>query len=250
MKDTFYFPHDSNAKDDPKIMMLIAQLGLEAYGIYWIIIETLRNQPEYKLPLLILRPLAMRYGTSEEKMRTIVEKFDLFEMDGDLFFSPSLMRRMEIFDEKKKKALKAANARWKKEKTGDENANAMQMHYGRNTDALQTQSDRNAIKLNKIKLNEIKLKDKEKLNKKKKASASLMRNASITLQDVIDDFQKREDLKLADAEFYFNVTLDWSNSKSVKRSDWLSQVRNIARRDISDGKLKTTGNKKLKPWER
>ena len=34
-----YFPHDSNAKDDPKCMVLIDQLGMEGYGIYWVLIE-------------------------------------------------------------------------------------------------------------------------------------------------------------------------------------------------------------------
>ena len=40
-KDAYYFSHDSNAKDDPKCMVLIDQLGLEGYGIFWVLIETL-----------------------------------------------------------------------------------------------------------------------------------------------------------------------------------------------------------------
>ena len=37
-----YFPHDSNAKDDPKCMILIDPLGPEGYGIYWVLVEILR----------------------------------------------------------------------------------------------------------------------------------------------------------------------------------------------------------------
>ena len=71
-KDAYYFPHDSNAKDDPKCVLLIEQLGLEGYGIFWVLIETLRDQPEYKYPLQLLPALARRYNTTAEKMKTVV----------------------------------------------------------------------------------------------------------------------------------------------------------------------------------
>lgn len=41
MKDAYYFPHDSNAKDDPKLSLIIEDLGLNGYGAYWVIIELL-----------------------------------------------------------------------------------------------------------------------------------------------------------------------------------------------------------------
>lgn len=46
-KDAYYFTHDSNAKDDPKCALLIDQLGMEGYGIYWMLIEVLRDQPDH-----------------------------------------------------------------------------------------------------------------------------------------------------------------------------------------------------------
>ncbi|MFT5699800.1 MAG: hypothetical protein ACI8ZB_002666 [Desulforhopalus sp.] len=96
MKDAYYFPHDSNAKDDPKIVLLIEQLGLEGYGIYWVLIETLRDQPDYKYPLSLLPALGRRYTTSGEKVETVVRNYRLFEIEGNEFFlSPSLSRRME-----------------------------------------------------------------------------------------------------------------------------------------------------------
>jgi hypothetical protein len=71
-KDAYWFSHDSNAKDDPKSMKLIDQLGLEGYGIYWVLIETLRDQPEYRYPLDMIPILARRYNTSGEKMKAVV----------------------------------------------------------------------------------------------------------------------------------------------------------------------------------
>lgn len=94
-KDAYYFSHDSNAKDDPKTMILIDQLGLEGYGIFWVLIETLRDQPELKYPLNLLPILARRYNTSGEKMMAVVSKYGLFEIDEEKnFFSLSLINRM------------------------------------------------------------------------------------------------------------------------------------------------------------
>ena len=85
-------------------------------------------------------------------------------------------------------------------------------------------------------------KEKEKKEKiAKKSKTCLMKNSGLTIEQVRDDFSKRPDLKNADPEFYFNQALDWSTSKSMMRSDWMATVRNFARGDIKDGKLKTGG---------
>ena len=94
--NAYYFSHDSNAKDDPKCMLLIDQLGLEGYGIYWVLIEVLRDQPEYKYPLNLIPILARRYNTTAEKMSTVVKNYGLFNFDEENnFFSLSLNKRMD-----------------------------------------------------------------------------------------------------------------------------------------------------------
>ena len=120
----YWFKHDSNAKDDYKCMLLIDQLGMEGYGIFWVLIETLREQDGYRYPMAMLPILAKRYGTSGEKMKAVVTSYDLFEMfeDGS-FSSPALIRRMDEYDvliDAKKKAgaiggkKRAANAEAKR----------------------------------------------------------------------------------------------------------------------------------------
>jgi len=71
-KDAYYFPHDSNAKDDPKCVLLIEQLGMEDYGIYWMLVEVLREQPDYTYPLSLLPALARRYNTTSEKVKAVL----------------------------------------------------------------------------------------------------------------------------------------------------------------------------------
>lgn len=118
-KDAYYFSHDSNAKDDPKCVLLIEQLGLEGYGIYWILVETLRDQPNFTYPLKLISALARRYNTTSEKMKAVVMGYDLFIVENDsFFFSSSLIQRMNLYLDKKAKLSQAGKkgAQVKKDK--------------------------------------------------------------------------------------------------------------------------------------
>jgi len=104
-KDAYYFPHDSNAKDDPKCIQLIESLGLEGYGIFWILLEILRDQPNYKYPINALSGIARRYNTTPDKVNFVVTKTGLFVIEDDLFFySPSFTRRMMSIDRRRELA--------------------------------------------------------------------------------------------------------------------------------------------------
>ena len=104
-KDAFYFPHDSNAKDDPKCIILIEELGVEGYGIFWILIETLRDQPRYRAELRIIPAIARRYNTTTEKVKAVVSRYDLFVIEDDkFFFSPSLIERMLPLEKRREQA--------------------------------------------------------------------------------------------------------------------------------------------------
>ncbi|MDY0321293.1 MAG: DUF4373 domain-containing protein [Arcobacteraceae bacterium] len=102
-KDTYWFKHDSNAKDDFKCMVLIEQLGCEGYGIFWILVETLREQKDYRYPFCLLGALARKYNTTQAKVETVVKEYGLFEIDADsFFFSHSFNRRMQNLEKVKK----------------------------------------------------------------------------------------------------------------------------------------------------
>jgi hypothetical protein len=147
MKDAYYFPHDSNAKDDPKCIQLIEELGPEGYGIFWILIETLRSQSDYKAPLSILNGMARRYNTTPEKMRNVVFRFGLFSLteDDQFFFSESFMRRMEAIDKKRKKLSQAGKK-----------GNSIRWLSPGDSQAIATQSQVKESKEKEIKVKEIK----------------------------------------------------------------------------------------------
>lgn len=48
---SYYFSHDINASNDPKIAAMISELGMISYAWWWILIEKLAAADDYKLPL-------------------------------------------------------------------------------------------------------------------------------------------------------------------------------------------------------
>ena len=107
-KDAYYFTHDSNAKDDPKCALLIDQLGMEGYGIYWMLIEVLRDQPDYKYPLALLPSLARKYNTTPQKIEAVIRGYQLFVVEGGVvFMSETLVKRMCAWENEKTRLLLA-----------------------------------------------------------------------------------------------------------------------------------------------
>ena len=141
-KDTFYFSHDYNARNDEKIKRLIRKHGMIGYGIFWSIVEDLYNnanalQTDYD-------GIAYDLRTDSDVVASVINDFDLFVFDGDFFGSNSVQERLDHRNIKSESARKSASYRWN-------NANAMQ-----------TLSDSNAKKERKGK--EIKGKEIKEIN--------------------------------------------------------------------------------------
>jgi transcriptional regulator of heat shock response len=132
-KDTFYFTHDYNCRQDEKIKLLIRKLGNNGYGLFWMIVEDLYNnanalQTDYD-------GIAFDLRSDSETIKSIINDFDLFVLKDGMFGSLSVQRRLDERNIRSKKAQISANIRW-------ENANALK----NNANALPTQYDSNAIK--------------------------------------------------------------------------------------------------------
>ncbi len=114
-KDAYYFSHDANAHHDPKIIKLRQKHGWSGYGIYWALVELLRNESDYKLTAnYSLYAYALQ--TDEKCIKEVVEDFDLFVVENGNFYSASLLKRMEWKEAKSQKAREAADIRWKKKR--------------------------------------------------------------------------------------------------------------------------------------
>ena len=103
MKDAYYFSHDSNARNDQRLMKLRMKYGPEGYGIYFMIIEILRDIENYTLHISDLESICFDIRSDNDKVLDIIKNYNLFEFEGDYFFSKSLSRRMERLDKIKEK---------------------------------------------------------------------------------------------------------------------------------------------------
>ena len=116
---TPYFSHDANARNSDKLLAVRIKHGAEGYGIYFMILERLREESDYTSSTNY-DVMAYDFRVDSEKIRSIVEDFGLFEFneDGSRFYSPEFNERMEMKDKNAEKisraATVAANKRWSK----------------------------------------------------------------------------------------------------------------------------------------
>jgi hypothetical protein len=143
-KDTFYFSHDYNVRNDIKIKKLINKHGFLGYGLFWAIIEDLYNNTNV-LPM-DYECIAFDLRTNPDVVKSIINDFDLFVIEDDTFGSLSVERRLTERNEKSVKARESVLKRWNKTK--------------KDTNVLPTNYDSNTIKERKgkeIKEKEIKI---------------------------------------------------------------------------------------------
>lgn len=110
-----YFSHDSNARNDDKLIRLRMKHGAAGYGVYFMILERLREETDY-VSVKDYNIIAFDFRVDASLVKSVVEDFGLFVFteDGKGFYSESFLRRMEIKDIVKNKCKDAAAARWSK----------------------------------------------------------------------------------------------------------------------------------------
>ncbi len=108
-KDAYYTSHDANARRDPKILAMRSVYEAEGYGWYWMIVEILREQENFKIKKskYYLESLALELGSKKEDIKTFIDdcinEFELFKEDDNFLWSESLLHRMKLKEEKSKK---------------------------------------------------------------------------------------------------------------------------------------------------
>ncbi len=108
MKSTYYFSHDSNARHDMKIQALRSEHGMAGYGKYWVMIEMLRENSEFKLRLndkVLFIALSREFECSIDEVKKFINdciyEFGLFICDEEYFWSDSLIQRMQLAEVKR-----------------------------------------------------------------------------------------------------------------------------------------------------
>ena len=146
-KDTFYFSHDYNARSDDKIKRLLSKHGNEGYGIFWAIIEDLYNNTN--VLRLDYETISFDLRCDISKVKSIINDFDLFVIEGDIFGSSSIHERLEARNSKSEKARESVLKRWERVKN---NTNVLPTNNDCNTESQK----RNTIKESIVNENKVK----------------------------------------------------------------------------------------------
>ena len=137
MKETFYFSHDYNASQDPKIMLLLNNCGLSGLAMYWILIEILHQQPDNKISREAYSGYIDFYGKKDGDNEHLLSKIEqelintklLIEQDNYITSNRVLenKKQREILSEKRSLAgKKGAYIRINKASAKQVKANAKQ----------------------------------------------------------------------------------------------------------------------------
>lgn len=235
MKESFYFSHDYNARNDNKIKKLIAKLGYEAYGIYWALIEELYNN-ENRLDL-DYEVLSFSLRVDEDKLKTIINDFELFVVKENYFYSKSAEKRIAEREKKRKTAKRNAGKRWANNKTeevdesgndadedkpqSENNANAMQEQCKNDATALQPHNDCNAIK-------ERKGKDKERKENKKKIELKNPNDSQFVIDYIQNNLpnvgKMKRPLTLEEAD---KLVTDFSKQKVIEKLESMENKKTL-----------------------
>lgn len=189
-KDAYYFPHDSNARQDVKILKLRIKHGWAGYGLYWGIIEALRDQDNYAFEADQPELISLAVGCSIDEITPVLNtclEVGLLKKEDGYIFSPSLKRRMKRVDDIREKRRLAGKKRAeqiqeeikekteeKTEESNDEQEVSTCLAYAQqmlNTCSA-NENQMLSIKEKKIKENKIREKDNNKIHAQAHASVS------------------------------------------------------------------------------
>ena len=121
MKKTSYFSHDSNARNSEKLLSVRMKYGAAGYGVYFMLLERLREEPNYK-SVTDYNVIAFDLRVDSSVVKAVVENFGLFAFteDGQCFYSDSLKQRMSMMDSLSKTrstaGKKGAAVKWERER--------------------------------------------------------------------------------------------------------------------------------------
>jgi hypothetical protein len=112
------------------LVSLLMEESFEGYGMYWAILEVLRDAPEYRYTS---DPHVWRYVLHAEdgdKVARVLKNYGLFDRDSDgLLYSPWLTEQLTTYDDTKRKRQEAgkrgAASRWGAKVSDNGNAIAM-----------------------------------------------------------------------------------------------------------------------------
>jgi len=129
-KDTYYFSHDYNARNDEKILELRSEFGAEGYGVFWMIVETMAENENGGIKASLIGGLSLAFGVTKETIKKIIEyciSIELFYNEDGFVFSRRLKKHKQLRIKLSEDGKKGAENRWK---NGEANGGAIRVGNG------------------------------------------------------------------------------------------------------------------------
>jgi hypothetical protein len=114
-KQTFYFSHDYNARNDEKILELRSEFGAEGYGIFWMLVETMAENDNSGIKASLLGGLSLGFGVAKDILNSVIGKcleLKLFHEEDGYYFSNRLLSHKEYRKTLSENGKKGAGLRW------------------------------------------------------------------------------------------------------------------------------------------
>lgn len=252
-KDAYYFPHDSNARTDPKLTTLMADYGLLGYAYYFILIEILREQEYYRLRQTHSNALAIAWQLPTERIAPILRDFSEIGLitisDDGFIFSESLNRRMAEFD--RKKQIRSDAGRAGAAKLWQTHGKRMRMHgkerrVKESKEEIQPRFDFETI------WNKYPNKDGRKQAERSfKATVKTEQDWS-DINQALDNYMKSEKVKkgfIKNGSTWFNNWRDWINyvEPEVEGSDGLTPALRESLRKLEESNARKRVRNVIEP---
>lgn len=107
-KESYWFAHDCNARSDAKIIAMMQVYGMEGYGRWWVLLERLRKEQNYKYNIstkfaynVLAQEFCCSNDVAKDFVQQCVEEYGLLQTDGVCIWSNGLNARMEHLDKKR-----------------------------------------------------------------------------------------------------------------------------------------------------
>jgi len=225
MKDSFYFSHDFEPTNDPKISAMISVYGPAGYGLYWRIVEMLHSESTHSIKFkeYVYMAIAKQMATDAAHVKSFIEdcinRFELFATDGETFYSERVMRNIEarkqLSERRSNAARTAAAAKHSQANAGKRIANAEQTQANgcESLPRKGKESKEKERKEKEIKANEIK-------ENKKQGTPDGLESVQVYFQSIGSTIEMANDFY----DYYESV--GWVIGKSKKPcKDWRACVR-------------------------
>lgn len=198
-KDAFYFPHDTNASQDPKMMKLLSRSGLAGFGAFWALTEILHQQKN-GLTEDEVRGYIAFYGSKE----TLEQREEIYAglIESGLFFNRGGRIQSSRVNKNKRTREEIRQA---KSRAGQASAESKRIKMEQEQFTCSTRVEHNSTKERK---------EKERKEKERKTKAD--RVLDCIFQDVFETVWTRYPVKDGKKEAFRHFQASVTTQEDVK----------------------------------